>query len=110
MTLNDLIPGLPGEALVRAGLTDVLAGNCTIPACLVRMASPRLTREGLLPGSDAGFIPEPELQMYRLLRGQGGDAYFRYNALLRELVSFEQALDQRRRFQERRAAPAAPSP
>jgi len=35
------------------------------------------------------------LQLYRLLRQQGGDAYSRYNALLRELVSFESALDHR---------------
>jgi hypothetical protein len=31
------------------------------------------------------------------LRGQSGDAYSRYNALIRELVSFEYALDHRRR-------------
>lgn len=30
-----------------------------------------------------------------LLRQEGGDTYSRYNALLRELVSFEQALDRR---------------
>jgi hypothetical protein len=38
---------------------------------------------------------EPERQLYRLLREEGGDAYSRYNALIRELVSFEQALDRR---------------
>jgi hypothetical protein len=38
---------------------------------------------------------EVELQLYRLLRREGGDAYSRYNALIRELVSFESALDQR---------------
>jgi hypothetical protein len=101
VTLDDLITGLPGEALVREGLADVQAGNCTIPACLVCMASPRLARAGLLPGGEAGLIPEPERQLYRLLSAQGGDAYSRYNALLRELVSFEHALDRRRRFQER---------
>ena len=103
MVLDDLIAGLPGEMFVRAGLADVHAGHCTIPACLVRMASPRLARAGLLPGTDPGFIPEPELQLYRLLRQQGGDAYSRFNALLRELVSFEQALDQRQRFPGHRA-------
>jgi hypothetical protein len=40
-------------------------------------------------------VAEPELQLYRLLRREGGDAYSRYNALLRELISFEQALDRR---------------
>jgi len=43
----------------------------------------------------ASFFPEPERQLYRLLRQEGGDAYSRYNALIRELVSFEQALDRR---------------
>ncbi len=37
--------------------------------------------------------------MWSLLRRQGGDAYSRYGALLRELVSFEQALDRRSRGQ-----------
>jgi hypothetical protein len=106
MVFDDLITGLPGEALVREGLADVQAGHCTIPACLVRMASPRLARTGMLPGSDTRFIPEPELQLYRLLREQGGDAYSRYNALLRELVSFEHALDQRQRLQEHRTEQA----
>jgi hypothetical protein len=32
-----------------------------------------------------------------LLRQAGGDAYSRYNALLRELISFENALDRRNR-------------
>ncbi|MCX6930149.1 MAG: hypothetical protein NT154_44095 [Verrucomicrobia bacterium] len=40
-------------------------------------------------------MTEPERQLYRLLRQEGGDAYSRYNALIRELVSFEQALDRR---------------
>jgi hypothetical protein len=31
---------------------------------------------------------EPELQLYQLLRQHGGNAYSRYNALLRELLSF----------------------
>jgi hypothetical protein len=35
--------------------------------------------------------------LYRLLHQQGGDAYSRYNALLRELISFEHALDCRQR-------------
>jgi hypothetical protein len=97
MKPDDVITGLPGESLLREGLADFQAGRCTVPACLVRMATPRLERTGLLPCTNTRLIPEPELQMYRLLRGQGGDAYSRYNALLRELVSFEQALDRRQR-------------
>jgi hypothetical protein len=93
MKTNDRLAGLPGEDLVREGLADACAGRCTIPAALVSIACPRLQRAGLFP-SDAPLPPvEAELQLYRLLRQSGGDAYSRYNALLRELVSFEQALD-----------------
>ena len=95
MKADNLIRGLPGEALLREGLADFEAGRCTIPACLVGMAKLRLSRAGLIPRAASNSIPEPELQLYRLLRRQGGDAYSRYNALQRELVSFEQALDHR---------------
>ena len=91
----DLILGLPGEALLREGLADFRSGRCTIPACLVGMARTRLCRTGLLTGVVAGAFADPERQLYRLLRLEGGDAYSRYNALTRELVSFEQALDRR---------------
>jgi hypothetical protein len=97
MERNDLIEGLPGEPLVREGLADFHSGRCTIPACLVAMARPRLERAGLIRRNVADPVPEPELELYRLLREQGGDAYSRYNALVRELVSFEQAFDRRQR-------------
>lgn len=97
MPLSDLIAGLPGEALVRQGLVDCQAGHRSEAACLVSMARARLTRAGLLPDPLPGFVGDPETQLYQLLRQQGGDAYSRYNALLRELVSFESALDFRRR-------------
>ena len=95
MTSPDLMLGLPGEALLRQGLADFQSGRCTIPACLVGMARSRLRRAGLITGAVDGSLPEPERQLYRLLRAEGGDAYSRYNALIRELVSFEQSLDRR---------------
>lgn len=55
--------------MIREGLADLQSGRQTIAACLVRIAGPRARR--------AGFLSEE------------------YNALLRELVSFEQALDRR---------------
>jgi hypothetical protein len=95
MPTDDLIAGLPGEALVRQGLADLLAGETTVAAYLVMIARPRLIRAGLLDQRDPTRFAEPELEMYRLLRKEGGDAYSRYNSLLRELVSFENALDHR---------------
>jgi hypothetical protein len=97
MNTDDLIAGLPGEKLVRQGLVDFQSGLCTIPSCLVRIAWPRLSRAGLMPQSIPGQVSEPELQLYDLLKREGGDAYSRYNALIRELVSFENALDWRTR-------------
>lgn len=93
MNPDDLIRGLPGEALVRQGLADLRSARCTVPACLVSVAWTRLRKQGLLPDTVRRVTREPELDLYRLLRQSGGDAYSRYNALLRELVSFEQALD-----------------
>ena len=76
--MDETMDRLPGGALVREGLTDFHAGRVS-PALMARAADPEAA--------------EHELQLYRLLRAQGGDAYSRYNSLLRELVSFEQALD-----------------
>ena len=52
-----------------------------------------------MPQCLPGQFPEPELQLYELLKREGGDAYSRYNALVRELVSFENALDRRNRHE-----------
>ena len=95
MNISDLIAGLPGESLVREGLSDFQSGRRTVPACLVAIARTRLTRAGLVSAVMPQQQGEPELLLYQLLRQQGGDAYSRYNSLLRELVSFEQALDRR---------------
>lgn len=73
------------------------AGRQTAPTYLIAIASPRPSRAGLLSEIQAELPPEPELSLYRLLRAEGGDAYSRNNALVRELVSFENALDLRMR-------------
>lgn len=93
MKIDNWSERLPGGEIVRQGLADFRSGRCTIAACLVGVARTRLSCAGLLPAVAGDPFPEPELQLYRLLREAGGDAYSRYNALLRELVSFEQALD-----------------
>lgn len=99
MQTDELIRGLPGEELVRQGLADFQAGRHSIYAYLVRIARPRLSDAGLMPPSVAGECSEVELELYDLLLREPGDAYSRYNSLLRELVSFENALDGRRRSQ-----------
>ena len=100
MQTNDLMTGLPGEDLLRQGLADVRANRDTIAAYLVHIARPRLSEAGLLPRNISDGCAEPEIQLYRLLRSEKGDAYSRYNALLRELTSFEMALEHRMRSAE----------
>jgi hypothetical protein len=90
---SDLLSGLPGESLIRKGLDDWQQARVSVESCLVEIAGPRLARAGLLPKKPGGT--ESERTLYRLLSVSGGDPYSRYNALLRELVSFEHALDHR---------------
>src|SRR5947209_9757550 len=84
---------LPGGTLVREGLADWVAGRRTVAGTLVQIAKHRLTRAGLVQPDLAASVPAAELELYRLLRMDGGDAFSRYNSLVRELISFENALD-----------------
>jgi hypothetical protein len=93
MKIDSSSRDLPGAALIRQGLADFQSARRTIPACLVGISQSRLSRAGLLPESAEILFAEPERQLYALLLEEGGDAYSRYNSLLRELISFEQALD-----------------
>ncbi len=83
----------PGAELVLPGLQDAAAGRVTIASCLVSVARPLIESAGLTQGlPPLTYIAEPERALYRLLQAEGGDAYGRYNSLLRRLVSFEQAV------------------
>lgn len=84
---------LPGGDLITQGLADYAAHRLTPEACLIAIARGRLSHGGLsIPmGYD---IPEPEHQLYALLGREPEDAYSRYNALIRQLISFSQALEQ----------------
>jgi hypothetical protein len=85
---------LPGWELVAEGLADVRAKRTTPAAALIWIAAPRLRQAALLEDSLTDRrMADPELQLYRMLRQEGGNAYGRYNSLLRRLVRFEHALD-----------------
>ncbi len=81
---------LPGADLIEAGLADLARGVESIPALLVSIGAPKLTRLGIavdLP------IPDAERRLYERLSASDADAaHSRYNALVRRLVSFERAL------------------
>lgn len=83
---------LPGADLIEAGLADLRAGRETVEALLVAIGAPRLRTLGLdLPEK----LPlNPEHRLYHLLAADDSDsAHSRYNALIRRLVSFEQAAE-----------------
>ena len=85
-------PVLPGEDLIDEGVNDLRAERETIAALLVAIGEPRLRQLGIeLPES----LPEnPEHRLYELLaRDEPDSAHSRYNALIRRLVSFEQAAE-----------------
>ncbi len=84
---------LPGGDLICRGLSDYAEGRVTLESCLLAVGWSRLQRGGLeMPVKVAERFPQPELQLYDLLCTETGDAYSRYNALLRRLISFEQSL------------------
>jgi hypothetical protein len=94
-----LLEKLPAAESVRKGLADQLAGRASPESCLVEIARPRLERAGLLaPGIHR---LDSELTLYQLLSETEPNPYARYNSLLRELASFEHALDHRLGVRER---------
>jgi hypothetical protein len=99
-----LISDLPGAELLAEALDPSRAASVNISACLLSMARLRLRRGGLSFPAGKANIAEPELTLYRLLQAEGGDAFGRYNALVRRLVSFERALEQRLSAQRRQQA------
>jgi len=93
MTSLSLIEKLPAAESVRKGLADQLAGLASPESCLIEIARPRLERAGLLAPGVHRF--DSEITLYRLLSKTESNPYARYNSLLRELSSFEHALDHR---------------
>ena len=94
--IASLFTNLPGADLMAEGLDDVAAGRESIAGELVKIGSPRLRECGV----EVPVSPEDALaadhRLYHLLGAiHGREAHSQYNALLRQLVSFERALEQR---------------
>ena len=93
MITSAAVAAYPGAELVLPGLQDAARGRVTVGSCLVSIARPAIEASGLADGLPAlQFVAQPERALYRLLQAEKGDAYSRYNSLLRRLVSFERAL------------------
>jgi len=83
---------LPGGDLIEKGLRDLASGNESEEALLVSIGAARLKAAGVLV-PDQKF-ENPERRLYELLAREDADsAHSRYNALLRRLVSFEDAAE-----------------
>ena len=97
---------LPGAVLVEAGLRDERRRVESIEALLVQIAAPRLRRIGLAVPDHQPHGVDPELRLYQRLGDNGvRDPYSKYNALLRELTSFERAAEARLSRQRRLTSP-----
>jgi hypothetical protein len=95
-TTESELPMLPGEELVRQGLTDLAAEQISDCALLVLIAGPRLRRLGFEIAEP--HFPKPyEHALYTRLEerlGRGAHSY--YNSLIRRIVSYERALERER--------------
>jgi hypothetical protein len=95
------LDGLPGADLVRRGIADLEHRRDTVEALLVAIGWPRLERAGLELPPRARELHDTEILLYTEIgRDRTCDAYARYGALLRELVSFERALERQVRSSE----------
>ncbi len=86
------VSALPGWDLIRDGIRDLREGRRTAAALLVLIGAERLRRAGIdVPRIEAD---DPEHALYELLAEEDSDsAHSRYNALIRQLVSFERAAE-----------------
>ena len=100
--MPDFLTNLPGEELIRPGLSEFTKGETTIGSCLVRIIAPALTEAGLLSHMPEISLREAdEITLYRILRRTTEDAYSLYNSYLRRVDLFQSALYQRMRQQQR---------
>lgn len=82
---------LPGYEWIRDGLVDLARGEVTVASLLVSIGAPRLRRLGI---DVKNPVENPERRLYELFHREDQDsAHGRYNALVRRLVSFEQAAE-----------------
>ncbi len=86
--------GLPNGERIEVGLADLRAGDMTVDALLVAIGAPRLRSLGFAVDTPSGWPWPPEHELYRALaETHGDDAHSQYNALIRQLVSFEHAVE-----------------
>jgi hypothetical protein len=86
------LAAMPGHELIGEGLEDLRAGHTSAAALLVLVGAERLRCSGFDVPKVA--VDDPERRLYELLAETDSDsAHSRYNALIRQLVSFERAAE-----------------
>ena len=79
----------PGADLVEQGFADLALGQVTVAALLVAIGAPRFRALGRTLSVD---VPNAEERLFALLSASHGDgAHSAYNALVRQLVSYQRA-------------------
>lgn len=92
----DIFLGLPGETLVRDGLSDLAVGRETAESLMVLIGSQTLKECGVTFPETTANILDADYRLYAIMQERhGNDAHSKYNALIRQLVSFERALEHR---------------
>ena len=96
MTIQNLT-SLPGGDLIAKGLEDLARAKKSEESLLVLIGAPRLRSGGL--EIERVAEEDPERALYEMLaKRHGDDAHSQYNALIRLLVSFEDALECANRY------------
>ena len=91
-----LFDGLPGAEMIADGLRDIAEGRETISSELVKIGSYRLRRCGIEIDVTDEHALNADRRLYVILSAMHGNAaHSQYNAWVRQLVSFERALEQR---------------
>lgn len=91
---QERIEGLPFATSIVKGLADLEAGRETVESLLILIGEPRL-RSLDVPFVARGDI-DADRRLYALLGKTWDDeAHSQYNSLIRQLVSFERALEGR---------------
>lgn len=85
------IGDLPGADLIQKGIHDLRDGRLTVESLLVSIGAQRIRESGVdVPPA----LSTPEERLYAMVAEREGDgAHSQYNALIRRLISFEQALE-----------------
>lgn len=88
------LSSLPGGDIVRRGLSDLASRSITVDGLAVLSASTRIASGGVgVPAVDVGGVPSHMLYAKLQEDLPPDDAYSRYNAIMRRMVSFCNALD-----------------